>query len=41
MLPRSLLYPLPDEGKRVIAKSLKAAEIYHQLPELAGKFMTS
>ena len=35
VLPRSLFYPLPNEGKRVVAKSPKSAEIYHQVPMLA------
>ena len=34
-LPRSLFHSLPNEGRRVIAKSPKDTEIYHQLPMLA------
>lgn len=41
VLPRSLFYPLPDAGERVIAKSPEPADIYHPLPKLADKFKTS
>ena len=33
-LPGSRFHSLPNEGRRVIAKSPKDAEIYHQLPTL-------
>lgn len=35
-LPQLLFHSLPNEGRRVIAKSQKDAEIYHQLPMLVG-----